>query len=77
MTEAAYSELLIGGARHCASGHPSYGERQLMLPCMLLRRGGFFTQTATGGEVSLSLSSGISWRKVHVKQAPAMAVVKF
>ena len=52
-----------------------YGERQLMLPWMLLRRGGYFTQTATGGEVSLSLSSGTSWRKIHVKQAPAMAVV--
>ena len=75
MTEATCSESLIGGTRHCASGQPSYGERQLMLPWMLLWRGGYFTQTATGGEVSLSLSSGISWRKIHVKQAPAMAVV--
>ena len=38
-------------------------------------KGGYFTHTATGGELSLSLSSGISWRKIHVKQAPAMAVV--
>ena len=37
--------------------------------------GGYFTHTATGGELSLSMSSGISWRKIHVKQAPAMAVV--
>ena len=37
--------------------------------------GVYFTHTATGGELSLSLSSGISWRKIHVKQAPAMAVV--
>ena len=32
MTEATCSEWLIGGAGHCASGQPSYGERQLMLP---------------------------------------------
>ena len=37
--------------------------------------GGYFTHTATGVELSLSLSSGISWRKIHKKQAPAMAVV--
>ena len=38
-------------------------------------RGGYFTHTAAGGELSLSLSSGISWREIHVKQSPAMAVV--
>ena len=35
MTEATCSEWLIRGARHCASGQPSYGERQLMLPWLL------------------------------------------
>jgi len=37
--------------------------------------GGYFTHTATGEELSVSKSSGISWRKIHMKQAPAMAVV--
>ena len=39
--------------------------------------GGYFTHTATGGDLSLSLSSGISWRKIHVKQTLAKTVVKY
>ena len=53
MTEATCSEWLIGGARHCARGQSSYGERQLMLPWIAMK-GRIFHPNCDG------------WRSVHV-----------